>query len=56
MWGVLERETCIDDLGGTWWAYSTTPAEFITMSTEPSSDFILAITSAIAVSSRTSTL
>lgn len=36
--------------------YSTTPAELITMSTEPRSEANLATTSAIAFSSRTSTL
>ena len=37
-------------------SYSTTPAEFTTISTEPKSEVILATTSAIAISSRTSTL
>lgn len=37
-------------------SYSTTPAELITMSTEPRSEVILATTSAIAFSSRTSAL
>ena len=38
------------------WAYSTIPAELITISTEPRSEVTFAITSAMAFSSRTSAL
>lgn len=51
-----ELERCSDTLAVDGLTYSTTPAEFITMSTEPKSKVILATTSAITFASRTSTL
>ena len=46
----------MEDLIGGDWAYSTIPAELMTMSMEPQSAVTFAVTSAIAFSSRTSTL